>query len=89
MSHKHDRLIRDIFHDPVSANIHWRDVESLLNHLGAEVIGSHGAALHVVLKGVEAMVHRPHHGGTCSKQDVRHLRELLAEAGVGPAAEAR
>ena len=35
MSHKHDRLIRDIFQDPVSGNIHWRDVESLLHHLGS------------------------------------------------------
>jgi hypothetical protein len=82
MSHKHDRLIRDIFQDPVSGNIHWCDVESLLHHLGSEVVGSHGAVLHVVLNGVEAMMHRPHHGGTCSKQDIRHLREFLISAGI-------
>ena len=88
MSHKHERLIDDIYHDPVSANIHWRDVESLLNHLGAETVGSHGAVVHVVLNGVEAMVHRPHHGGTCSKQDVRHLREVLSSAGIRPSGRA-
>ena len=37
MSHKHLHLLRTIFQDPVSGNIHWREVESLLHHLGAEV----------------------------------------------------
>ncbi len=35
MSHKHDNLIRAIFHDPISGNLQWREVESLLRHLGA------------------------------------------------------
>ena len=26
MSHRHGALIRTIFHDPVSGNIHWREV---------------------------------------------------------------
>ena len=29
MSHKHATQLRSIFHDPISANIHWREVESL------------------------------------------------------------
>src|SRR4051812_699127 len=37
MSHKHENLIRAIFHDPIKGNIQWREVESLLKHLGAEV----------------------------------------------------
>ncbi len=41
MSHKPIHLIRAIFHDPVSGNIHWREIESLLHHLGAE-LGVHG-----------------------------------------------
>ena len=35
MSHKHAHLMRSIFQDPPSANIHWREIESLLHHLGA------------------------------------------------------
>jgi len=27
-------LLRVIFQDPISGNIHWREVESLLHHLG-------------------------------------------------------
>ena len=30
MSHKHRNVLQAIFHDPVSANIQWREVESLL-----------------------------------------------------------
>ena len=37
MSHKHEQLLRLIFHDPISGNIHWREIESLLSHLGAQM----------------------------------------------------
>ena len=86
MSHKHERVLHDIFRDPVSANIHWRDVESLLHHLGADMTSSHGTAVHLCLNGVETLVHRPHHhhAGTCSKPDIRHLRTFLSDAGAAP-----
>lgn len=82
MSHKHHQVLQAIFQEPVSGNIHWRDVESLLHNLDAELEPSHGARLRVVLNGVEGFLHRPHHSGVCTKQDVRHLREYLASAGV-------
>ena len=84
MSHKHARILQEIFREPVSGNIHWRDVESLIHHLGAEVLSTRGANMHLVLNGVEGVVHRPHHGGTCTKQDIRHLREFLASARSTP-----
>ena len=37
MSHKHEHLLKPIFHDPISGNIHWRDIESLLKHYVPEV----------------------------------------------------
>lgn len=82
MSHKHKRILKSIFTEPASGNLHWRDVESLLHHLGAEIQSTHGARLAVNLNKVEGQLHRPHHGRTLSKQDVRHLREFLARAGV-------
>lgn len=84
MSHKHERLLEAIFQDPVSGNIHWREVESLLHHLGAAVESAHGARVRVVLNGVEGFLHRPHHSSACTKQEVRHLREYLASARVTP-----
>lgn len=82
MSQKHQRVLAAIMQEPVSANIHWREVESLLHHLGAQIEPGHGARMKVVLKGVEGTLHRPHHSGVCGKHDIRHLREFLLSTGV-------
>lgn len=85
MSHKHEQLIRTIFRDPVSGNIHWRDVESLLHHLGASVEQLPGARIRVLLNRAEGILHRPHRGNTLDRSGVQHLREYLARAGATPA----
>jgi hypothetical protein len=82
MSHKHASLMRSIFQDPPSANIHWREIESLLNHLGAEVEPSHGARFKITLNKVEAFLHHPHNSSTCSRTDIKAIRDLLSHAGV-------
>ena len=84
MSHKHDNLIRAIFHDPISGNIQWREIESLLRHLGASVESLSGTRVRVKLNGHEGILHRPHGGNTLGRQDVLHLREYLAHARVTP-----
>ena len=56
MSHKHASLMRSIFQDPPSANIHWREIEAFLHH--------------------------PHNSSTCSRTDIKQLREVLTHAGV-------
>lgn len=84
MSH-HLNLLKAIFQDPVSGNIHWREIESLLHHLGAEIKPSHGARFHVTLNNEEDVLHHPHHSGICNKQEIKHVREFLARAGVSPA----
>ncbi len=84
MSHKHDHLLEQVFHDPISGNIHWRDVESLLHHLGAEVQELSGARIRVKLNRHEGILHRPHHSNSLNVQAVKHLREYLAQAGATP-----
>jgi hypothetical protein len=84
MSHKHAHLIQAIFHDPISGNIHWREVESLLNHVGAEMEPLSGARFRVRLNGMEGVIHHPHHSNVLDRQDVKYLREYLARAGVTP-----
>jgi len=84
MSHKHEQFLRAIFHDPISGNIHWREVESLLRHLGAKVEQTSGATVRVVLNGYDGNLHRPHHSGTLDRQGVRALREYLARAKATP-----
>jgi hypothetical protein len=84
MSHKHEQLLRTIFHDPINCNIHWREVESLLHHVGADVEQLSGARIRVKLNGSEGILHRPHHGNTLDRSSVRHLREYLAHARMTP-----
>jgi hypothetical protein len=84
VSHKHEQLLRTIFHDPISGNIHWREIESLLGHLSADIEQLSGARMRVKLNGVEGILHRPHHGNTLDKSAVRHLREYLAHARCTP-----
>ena len=84
MSHKHEQLLRTIFHDPINCNIHWREVESLLHHVGAEIEPLSGARIRVKLNGSEGILHRPHHGNTLDRSSVRHLSEYLAHARMTP-----
>ena len=82
MSHKHAHLLRSIYQDPPSANIHWREIESLLKHLGASIESTHGARFRVVLNKVEVFLHHPHNSNTCARNDIKQIREFLAHAGV-------
>ncbi|CAA9891032.1 conserved hypothetical protein [Candidatus Methylobacter favarea] len=81
---RHLNLLRAIFQDPVNANIHWREVESLLHHLGAAIEPIHGARFRVVLNQFEDILHHPHHSNECTRQDIKQLREFLAHAGISP-----
>lgn len=85
MSSHHAKLIRQIFHDPPSHTVHWREVESLLRHVGAEVEPLSGARVKVTKERVEAILHRPHHHSTdLDKHGLMHVREFLARVGVTP-----
>ena len=82
MSQKHKRILAAILKEPVSGNIHWKEVESLLHRLGAVIEPGHGARMKVELNGIQGTLHRPHHSGVCEKHDIRHLRSYLNEAGI-------
>ena|SRR5512145_400266 len=85
MSQKHVKLLTEIFHDPISGNIHWREIESLLKHLGAEVESLSGARIRVKLGHAEGILHRPHHGSNAlDRHSVQMLREFLARGGATP-----
>ena len=84
MSHKHANLLRALFHDPISGNIHWREIESLLNHVGAKLEPLSGARFRATLNGAEAVLHRPHHNDTLDRSGVKHVREFLAHARITP-----
>mgnify|MGYP006378002651 CR=1 FL=1 len=84
MSRHHAILIRSIFHDPPSGNVHWREIESLLKHVGASLEPISGARIRVHLNRMESVLHRPHHSNVLDASSLVHLREFLARAGVTP-----
>lgn len=84
MSSHHAKLIRTIFHDPPSGNIHWRDVQSLLVHLGADLESLSGTRVRVKLNHMETVLSRPHHSNVLNIGAIGHLRAFLARAGVTP-----
>ena len=81
---RHDRILADIFADPVRAGIKWKDIESLLMHYGAEISEGSGSRVRVALHGVRAVFHRPHPGPTTDKGAVRSVRRFLMSAGILP-----
>jgi hypothetical protein len=84
MSQRHANLLRTIFHDPPSGNVHWRDVESLLRHVGATLEPISGARVRVKLDRVIDILHRPHHSNVLDASALRHLRDVLTRGGVTP-----
>ena len=84
MSHRHAKLLRTIFHDPPSGNLHWREAESLLRHVGASLEPMSGARVRVKFERFEDIVHRPHHSNVLDASAVVRLRQILARAGFTP-----
>jgi hypothetical protein len=84
MSRHHANLIRSIFHDPPSGNMHWREVEALLKHVGASLEPISGARIRVRLNRMEDVLHRPHHSNVLDAKSLLHVRGFLARAGITP-----
>ncbi|WP_232540245.1 type II toxin-antitoxin system HicA family toxin [Azohydromonas aeria] len=84
MSHRVASLLRTIFHDPPSGNVHWRDVESLLRHVGATLEPLSGARIRARIGTMEGILHRPHHSNTLDASGLLHVRQFLARSGVTP-----
>ncbi|AMV40707.1 type II toxin-antitoxin system HicA family toxin [Planctomyces sp. SH-PL62] len=84
MSTRHARTLLAIFDDPARADVAWRDVESLLASLGAELTEGRGSRVRVALNGVRAVFHEPHPEEGIGKGMLRSLRDFLTAAGVAP-----
>jgi len=81
---KHSKTVELIFHRPVSGNIKWKDIESLLLSLGAETVEREGSRLEVYLFGVVRVFHRPHPSPDTDKGAVAAIRKWLEENEVTP-----
>ncbi len=82
MKRKHQKTLEAIFAHPVSSNIQWRDIESLLIELGAEISEREGSRVLVRLFGERRVFHRPHPSPNTDKGAVASLRDWLNDHGV-------
>ena len=81
LNSKQQKILRDLFEDPIRANIDWSDVESLLKTLGKVTEGS-GSWVRAFVNGKVATFHRPHPEKETDKGTVKSVRRFLREAGV-------
>ena len=84
MDSKHRKTLEAVFEKPERANIAWRDIETLLIAVGAEVTEGSGSRVRVALKNVRAVFHRPHPKKEANKSTVKSVRRFLETAGVKP-----
>lgn len=82
MNTKQRRTLEAIFAQPTPADLRWRDIESLLRALGAEIEEAEGSRIAVLLNGVPAVFHRPHPRPEAGRATVRAVRRFLELAGV-------
>jgi hypothetical protein len=83
VNRKQTETLKAIFSDPVRADIAWRDFESLLNALGAQVTKGKGSVRRVLLNGEVGIFHEPHPQKVLKKWAVRYARTFLANANIG------
>lgn len=82
MKTKHKKMLKTIFANPVNASIAWKDIESLLSALGAEISEGNGSRVRIAINGIRAVFHRPHPRKEADKGAVVSIRRLLKEAEV-------
>ena len=84
MRTKHRKTLEAIFADPVSGTIVWRDVESLLEALGAAISEGSGSRVRFTINDVTLFVHRPHPRPEAKKYVIRNVRDFLTSLGITP-----
>ena len=82
MKRKHLKTLKLIFARPMSANVRWDDVESLLLELGAQIEEREGSRVLIRLFGERRVFHRPHPSPMTDKGAIANLREWLSNNGV-------
>ncbi|MEE3689667.1 type II toxin-antitoxin system HicA family toxin [Glaesserella parasuis] len=60
MRKKHQQTLYAIFATPTSSNIKWKEIESLIEGLGGEIIQGEGSRVRFKLNNSIARFHRPH-----------------------------
>lgn len=82
MNHRHRKILHAIFAHPIPANLDFREVESVLKELGAEIEERSGSRVSVTLKGHTVVIHHANH--SVPKDEIVQIRRFLIDRGVAP-----
>jgi hypothetical protein len=82
MNHRHRKVLHQLFAHPISANIDFQEVQSVLKELGAELEDRSGARVAVTLKGHTVLFHHANHA--LPKEEVQQIRRFLIDCGIAP-----
>ncbi len=84
MKRKHQKTLELLFNHPISANVRWSEIETLLLELGAQIEEREGSRVLIRLFGERRVFHRPHPSPMTDKGAVASLRDWLNDNGVNP-----
>ncbi len=82
MNKKHRKTLEQVFHNPVQAGMIWKDIEAMLQALGADISEGSGSRVRIALNGIRAVFHRPHPRKEIDKGAVVSMRRFLNEANI-------
>ena len=82
MNKKHQKILQQIFQQPVQVGIVWKDIEAMLKAIGAEISEGNGSRVRIALNGVRAVFHSPHSHKETDTGAVVLMRRFLKEAGI-------
>ncbi len=80
MNHHQRKVLHAIFAHPVNANLEMKDIETVLNGLGAEMVPKTKSRIGIKLNGKETVLHLANH--TLMKAEVMEVRKFLEACGV-------
>ena len=84
MNSKHRKTLKTVFSDPISGNLPWGDIESLLVAIGCNVVEGSGSSVTFEKDGRRAYFHRPHPQREALIYRVKAVREFLMKLEITP-----
>lgn len=81
------KTLEEIFANPVTSDIRFKEVEHLCLALGGSISTkgrTSGSRIRIIIGGLYLNLHEPHPGRTLSKASVKDLRNFLSRLGVTP-----
>ena len=84
MNHTHRKTLNAIFADPISGNLPWTHIETLLVAIGCNVVEGNGSSVTFEKNGRRAYFHRPHPQREALIYRVKAAREFLTKLEITP-----